>query len=101
PVFEPGKKGLDLPPYVPLAIFVSDVVAEPQGRESMVGHDAIIAAPYHKGRVVLFGPHPELTPGLEPLFQSALKWAAGEGTAEPGWEAVLGGRISPKAQESR
>ncbi len=91
PVFEPGKKGLDLPPYVPLAKFVTDVVAEPQGRESMAGHDAIIAAPYGEGRVVLFGPHPELTPGLEPLFQNALKWAARKGDAEPGWEAVLEG----------
>jgi hypothetical protein len=40
---------------------------------------------------VLFGPHPELTPGLEPLFQNALKWAARKGDAEPRWEAVLEG----------
>ncbi len=100
PVFEPGTKGLDLPPYVSLARFVSDVVAEPEGRESMAGHDAIIAARYGEGRVVLFGPHPELTPGLEPLFQSALLWAAGEGEDIPSWEAVLGRIAAPPRNAS-
>jgi hypothetical protein len=56
----------------------------------MAGHDAIIAAPYHDGRVVMFGPHPELTPGLEHLFQSALRWAGGEGDDTPTWDSVLG-----------
>jgi hypothetical protein len=90
PVFEPGQKGLELPPYVSLAKFATDVVPDPEGRESMAGHDAIIAAPYHDGRVVMFGPHPELTPGLEHLFQSALRWAGGEGDDTPTWDSVLG-----------
>jgi hypothetical protein len=99
PVFEPGTKGLNLPPYVSLARFVSDVVAQPEGRESMAGHDAIIAAPFGEGRVVLFGPHPELTPGLEPLFQSALIWAAGEGESTPSWDSVLG-RVAASPEDT-
>lgn len=90
PVFAPATRDLGLPPYGTLATFTSDLVAEPTGRESIVGRDAIIAAPFGKGRVVLFGPHPELTPGLEPLLQSALRWVAGEGDGALTWANVLG-----------
>jgi len=90
PVFVPSKKGLDLPPYVSLATFRTDLTAEPVNRESIVGKDAIIAAPYGKGRVVLFGPHPELTPGLEQHYQNALRWVAGEGDGVISWRSVLG-----------
>lgn len=89
-VFERTEGLAALPPYAPLAEFASDVVPEPEGRESMAGKDAIIAAPFGEGRVVLFGPHPELTPGLEDLLVNALRWAAGEGEAEPSLGGVLG-----------
>ncbi len=76
PVFEPAGRE-DLPPYETIARFASDPAGTPTGRESIAGHDAIVAAPFGKGRVVLFGPHPELTPGQEHLLQRAVRWTAG------------------------
>jgi len=76
PIFEPGSR-TDLPAYVALAHFVSDPAGEPTGRASIAGHAAAVAAPFGQGRVVLFGPHPERTPGQEYLLRNAALWAAG------------------------
>ncbi len=76
PVFEPGIRD-DLPPYVSLGRFVSDPAGEPPGRDSIAGRDAIVASSFGEGRVVLFGPHPELTSGQGHLLPNAVQWAAG------------------------
>jgi anti-sigma factor ChrR (cupin superfamily) len=55
----------------------------------MTGRDAVIAAPCGKGRVVAFGPHAELSPGLHHWLCSAVRWSAGEGPAEPSVQVTL------------
>lgn len=58
----------------------------------MIGRDAIVAAGFGEGRVVVFGPHPELTPELNHWLVNAVIWAAGQGPDEPSVAAVLEGR---------
>lgn len=76
PVFEPAGRS-DMPPYEVVARFTTDPAGQPRNRQSIAGKDAIVAAPFGKGRAVLFGPHPELTPGQEGLLQDAVKWVTG------------------------
>ena len=81
-----------LPDYVSLAKFKTDLHAKSAPAGMMGDKDAIIASRYGKGRVLLFSPHPELTPGLEPLLVRAVKWVAIP--AKPNeritWETVFG-----------
>jgi glutamine amidotransferase-like uncharacterized protein len=44
----------------------------------MRGCTAIALGQYHRGRVLCFSPHPELTAGLESLLKHSITWAAGE-----------------------
>lgn len=85
PVFEPAGRD-DMPHYVSIARFATDPAGEPKGRESIAGKDAIVAAPFGKGRAILFGPHPELTPGREHLLVEAVRWAAGRTSDLPAEE---------------
>lgn len=76
PVFHAaGRK--DLPECVSLAVYRTEVwLYEPQ-RGTMVDTPAILAAPFGKGRVIVFSPHPEssnpnVSPGLESFVTRAV-----------------------------
>lgn len=92
PLWSPASAG-DLPPFATLATFVDDI-HEGDAPEGLVpGTPAIVAAPYRHGRVVLFSPHPEMTPGCGHLLESAVRWASrGRRAAEPPitWDEVFG-----------
>jgi hypothetical protein len=81
------------PEYTVLARFVDDI-HEGDAPEGVVpGTPAIVAAPFGGGRVVLFSPHPELTPGKGGLLVNAVKWAARGGLGEDeviSWGNVFG-----------
>lgn len=73
PLFEPAGK-TNLPPYQVLAVFRSEVCqgSAPQGQ--MPQSPAIITAPYGQGRVLLFSPHPEYSPGWQEMLIQSLDW---------------------------
>lgn len=77
PLFKPvsitGLSG-----YMPLVQYVSDFAAEGAPAGQMTGRDAVIAATYGNGRVVAFGPHPELSPDVHHWLINAVKWTAGQ-----------------------
>lgn len=92
PLFKPAE-GAALPVYAPLVRYVTDMAAEGAPNGQMKGRDAVVAASYGKGRVVLFGPHPELSPGLHHWLINSVRWAAGNrdgGTSEVTVQSVLG-----------
>lgn len=92
PIFVPGSK-TDLPPYAPLVRYVSDLAATNAPSGMMAGRDAVIAAPLGKGRVVAFGPHPELSPDLHHWLVNAIKWAAaGDNGTTATFQSVLEGK---------
>jgi len=91
PVFTKAENPY-LPSYVSLAAFKKK---DAKGK-TMQG-DAIIATQFGMGRVLLFSPHPERTPGLENLLGQAIRWCAGKSmpqTAASGpefsWEGIFG-----------
>ena len=75
PVLVPSN--LDLPPYKELAIYKSDMHENGAQKGSMLNKTAILESDYKKGKVILFGPHPELTPGLEKLLINAANYVSG------------------------
>ena len=88
PIFAPAK--LDLPAYTALARFATDYTADGGTTGTMIGHDAIVAAPYHKGRAVGFSPHPELSPAFGNMLLSAIRWAScGNDGSQPTVKSVL------------
>ena len=86
-----------LPSYVSLAKYVTDLHAKDAPAGMMSGKDAIIASTYGKGKVLLFSPHPELTPGLEQLLVKAVHWAANPPKKDDSitWEKVFGTNFIP------
>lgn len=91
PLFKPASlEGMT--DYVPLVRYETDLAAKGAPKGQMKGRDAVIAAEYGRGRVVAFGPHPELSPGLEHWLVNAVKWAAGQGEGKISAETVLEGR---------
>ena len=88
PIFAPAA--LDLPAYTSLAKFATDYTAKGAPTGMMIDHDAIVAAPYRKGRVVGFSPHPELSPAFNSMLLSAIRWAAaGDDGTTPTVRSVL------------
>ena len=87
-----------LPSYTSLAKYITDLHGKKAPVGMMGGKDAIIASHFGKGKVLSFSPHPELTPGLEWMLVSAVRWAAKpDQPKEPiSWESVFGTRM-PKA----
>ncbi len=76
PVFIPAGRN-DLPACVSLAFYRTEVWLHKVQRGTMVDTPAILAAPFGKGRVIVFGPHPEfsdpkLTPGLDSFVTRAV-----------------------------
>jgi len=67
----------DVPDYVPLAIFRTEIsLWEPQ-KGTMINTPAIVASEFGEGRAIAISPHPEGIAGLEPLVQRAVAWVAG------------------------
>ncbi|MBX7246505.1 MAG: hypothetical protein K1X53_13490 [Candidatus Sumerlaeaceae bacterium] len=92
PIFAPWDNA-SLPPYTPLVRYVTDMAAKDAPRGMMTGRDAVIAAPLGKGRVVAFGPHPELSPNLNHWLVNSVKWAArGDNGTSPTAATVLEGQ---------
>lgn len=76
PLLAPGEKG-DIEDYELLASYETEIAKRGAPTGVMKGTAAIARAPFGKGRVQCFSPHPEKTPGLEHFLQSAVRWAAG------------------------
>ncbi len=77
PLLAPGDKP-DLPDFRALARFRGEVAEHGAPRGVMPGTVAAACGRFGTGRVLVFSPHPEKTPGLEPLLLRALRWVAGK-----------------------
>lgn len=77
PILSPAGNA-DLPQYVTLALFRTEICKYEPQRGTMIDTPAIVAATFGRGRVVLFSPHPEMTRGLEPLVRRAILTVARE-----------------------
>ena len=64
-----------------LARFTTEIAEGSARRGVMIDSPAIICGNFGKGRVVLFSPHPDQTPGLESFVCQAVRWAAGPATS--------------------
>jgi glutamine amidotransferase-like uncharacterized protein len=62
--------------YTPLVRYVTDLAKPGAPKGQMIGRDAVIAGPYGTGRVVGFGPHPELSPSVRHWLANSIRWAA-------------------------
>lgn len=71
PILSPAGMA-NLPEYVSLAVFRTEVWEYEAQRGTMINTSAIIAGRFGKGHVILFSPHPEMTQGLEPLVRRAI-----------------------------
>ena len=87
PIMAP-KDDPKLPAYTELAKYTSEVHRTGIPGGVMPGATAVAAAPYGKGRVVCFGPHPEKTAGQEPLLQHAVLWLS-EAANAPAADATV------------
>jgi glutamine amidotransferase-like uncharacterized protein len=72
PVIRPLNRP-DMPPFVVLATFRSEIVRAGGQPGVMLDSPAIVMAPYGRGRVLAISPHPENTPGVENLIPLALR----------------------------
>jgi glutamine amidotransferase-like uncharacterized protein len=81
-----------VPDFAVLATFASDMHVGDAPEGVMPGTPAIVASPFGSGRVILFSPHPERTPGREWMLSHAIRWAAGGPVEaeEITWEGVFG-----------
>jgi glutamine amidotransferase-like uncharacterized protein len=66
----------NLPRYVPLAMFRSEISRYEMQKNTMVNTPAMAFAPYGKGRVMVISPHPEATKGLEGLVEQAVRYVS-------------------------
>jgi hypothetical protein len=71
PVIGPIQRD-DMPPYRTLARFTSEVAENGSPPGIMTGAPAMAEGTFGKGRVIIFSPHPERTPGLERIVPLAL-----------------------------
>jgi len=65
-----------LPDYEPLAYFRTEVWKYPFQKGAMVNTPAILAARFGRGKVILFSPHPETSPGFERLLTDGIRACA-------------------------
>jgi len=79
PILSPAGKE-DLPAYVPLAFFRTEISKYEPQEGTMINTPAIVASEFGKGRAIAISPHPEGTAGLESLVRRAVAWVAGEST---------------------
>ncbi len=67
----------ELPPYVTVAHYRTEIWNTPAQKGTMVNTPAIIGAPFGKGRVIISSPHPEGSPETRWVFERAVAWVAG------------------------
>ncbi len=77
-------RGHDREPSVALARFATDLLAGQRGAGAMLGAEAIVAAPFGKGRAVLMAVLPHRREETVPVLARAVHWAGGAGDALPG-----------------
>jgi putative intracellular protease/amidase len=71
PVLSPARRR-DLPEYVALAFYRTEIWEYKPQRGTMIHTPAIVAARFGNGRVILFSPHPEMTESLESFIPRAV-----------------------------
>jgi hypothetical protein len=77
PILSPAGQE-NLPEYVPLAFFRTEIAKYEPQKGTMIDTPAIIASEFGRGRVMAISPHPEASADLESLVQRAVTWAAGK-----------------------
>ncbi|MBL8813068.1 MAG: biofilm PGA synthesis protein PgaC [Planctomycetaceae bacterium] len=80
PLLIPDTKP-DLPAFEPLAAYATEIAKKGAPTGVMIGTTAIARAPYGKGRVICFSPHPEVSGGPNHLISAGVRWAAGTDAA--------------------
>lgn len=88
PIFRSGIRS-DLPAYVVLARFRTEVFECESQRGTMVNTPAIIASKFGKGTVLLFSPHPEMSPQFEHIVIDAITGCASS-RVEKGEQTISG-----------
>ncbi len=84
-------KGKAISNVVSLANYRSEMWQCDLQKNTMIGTPAIAAAKYGKGCIILFGPHPEVTPDIEKVISEAVKAVAPAAAAnEPPWAIASG-----------
>ncbi len=66
--------GLAGRPDLPRPVTILEYRSGVGGADDMAGLAAVVAGSYGRGRVVLFGPHPERTPGRAWMLERAIEW---------------------------
>jgi glutamine amidotransferase-like uncharacterized protein len=75
PLLAPAEKD-DIPDYERIATFETEIAKNGAPEGVMKGTTAAARAPFGKGRVFCYSPHPERTPGLDRLIEQAVRWTA-------------------------
>lgn len=78
----------DLPAYVVLARFRTEVFECESQRGTMVNTSAIIASKFGKGTVLLFSPHPEMSPQFEHILIEAITGCASRRVEKSGADDI-------------
>lgn len=86
PILSPARRD-DLPDYLTLAVFRTEVLDNELQRNTMIGTPAVIASRFGNGRVMLFSPHPEMTKGLEEMVIMAVGSVSGFSAMDHGLKA--------------
>jgi hypothetical protein len=66
----------DVPDYEKLGTFETEIALKGAPSGVMIGTTAIASGSFGAGHVLCFSPHPEKTPGKEPLLHQGLRWVA-------------------------
>jgi glutamine amidotransferase-like uncharacterized protein len=68
----------EVPDYESLAIYSGEIAKKGAPKGVMKGTSAAVRCEYGDGRVFCFGPHPELTKGLEHWIPTVVDWLAND-----------------------
>jgi glutamine amidotransferase-like uncharacterized protein len=72
PIFYPAFRE-DLPDFISLATFRTEITLYEYQKGEMIGKPAIIAAPFGKGKVCLISPHFEMSEGYDDIIKKILR----------------------------
>ena len=75
PLLAPAENA-GIPDYERLGVYETEIAKNGAPKGVMKGTTAIASAPFGKGRVFCFSPHPEKTPRLEQMLTRSIHWAA-------------------------